>query len=171
MATKVTVGGKDHLVNPLVFATLEKVWPKLQVVQTETTRFMERQKAARENGGDMSSIIPPDTVKMMNHAVGFIALAMLQDSAELKAIIADEKYAGMNEEEKDNIVIAHIKGLITSVEVQKLEGVISQIMEEAGFKMQEPNAGESPASPSTAIGTDSSQSLSPPAAKEGPGTE
>jgi len=156
MAVKVTVGGKDHLVQPLVFATLEKVWPKLLVVQ-------ELVKEAQTG-----AVI--DAVKMMNHAVGFIALAMLQDSAELKALIADEKYNGMTDEEKDLIVINHIKHQISAVEVQNLEPVVNAIMEEAGFKSEEPKAGEPAAIPSTATGTDSSPSSSPQAAKEGAGT-
>lgn len=165
MATQVTVGGKDYQVQPLVFATLEKVWPRLEVVQAETKKHLEAQRGNKDAG-------PPDVVKMMNHAVAFIAMALLQDDPELQALIADEKYSGMNEDEKDKIVIAHVKGKITSVEVQELEPVIQQIMEEAGFKPQEGgDSGEPAAIPSTATGTHSSPSSSPQDAREEAGIE
>lgn len=156
MATKVTVGGRDYLVQPLVFATLENVWPRLLVVQ----ELVKESKA----GGVI------DAVKMMNHAVAFIALAMLQDSDELKALIADEKYAGMTDAEKHQIVISHIKHRISSVEVQALEPAINAIMAEAGFEAQEPQKGEAEVSPSMATGTHSSPSSSPQDAKEAAGT-
>lgn len=157
---KVTVGGKEYNVKPLVFETLEKVWPLIEQIQD----------IVRESQGNPQNIKSPITI--MKPGVAAIALMIAQDDSELQAIYSHPEHNGLSDAEKDQVVIKRVSRLITAVETQAIEPAINEIMAEAGFKAEEAApSGEPTASPSTATGTDSSQSLSPPAAKEEAGTE
>lgn len=157
---KVTVGGKDYNVKPLVFATLEKVWPFIEQIQT----------IVQETNGDASKISSP--IKIMKPGVAAIALMIAQDDPELQAVYDHPEHAGKSDAEKDQVIIKLVARRITSVETQSIEPAINKIMAEAGFVAETPGApGEPAASPSTATGTHSSQSLSPQDAKEAPGIE
>lgn len=157
---KVTVGGKEYNVKPLVFETLEKVWPLIEQIQ----------EIVRQSGGDHRNIKSPITV--MKPGVAAIALMIAQDDAELQAVYEHPEHNGKSEAELDQIVIKIVSKKITAVETQAIEPAINEIMAEAGFKAEEAApSGEPEASPSTATSTGSSQSLSPPAAKEEAGTE
>lgn len=154
---KVQVGGKDYNVKPLTFDTLEKVWPFIEEIQT----------IVEKANGDPMAIKSPVTI--MKPAVAAIALMIAQDDPELQAIYDHPEHNGLSDAEKDQIVIKKVARTITSVEGLGLEEKINEVMKEAGFEAAQP--GENKASPSTATGTDSSQSSSPLAAKEEAGTE
>lgn len=154
---KVTVGGKDYIVKPLVFATLEKVWPYVERVQ----------ELVRQAQADPTSIKSP--VVMMKPAVAVVALAIAQDDPELQEIYLNGD--GKEDAELDAMVIAKVSRMITAVETSALEPAVNEIMKEAGFVAEDGAPGEQTASPSTATGTDSSQNSSPQGAKEDPGTE
>lgn len=154
---KARVGGKDYNVNPLTFATLEKVWPHIEDIQRIVT----------EAGGDPLAIKSP--IVIMKPGVAAIAMMVAQDDPELQAVYGHPEHNGKSEEEIDQIIIKRVQKMVTSVEAQQLEVTINEIMAEAGFKAETP--GEQKASPSTATGTDSSQSSSPQDAKGAPGTE
>jgi len=153
---KVQVGGKDYVIQPLVFATLEKVWPHIDAIQQSIRRAQQGQ---------------PDEspVPIMAAGVACLALSLAQDNEDFQAPYSDPANAGLTEAEKDQLVINKVKRLITSKETQALEPVINEIMLEAGFKAEQP--GEQGASPSTATGMPSSQNSSPQVSKEEAGTE
>lgn len=159
---KVTIGDKEYNVKELTFETLERVWPYIAQIQDSIRR-------AQEGKPDQS----PTTI--MAHGVATIALCVAQDDPELAKFYDDPQYSGLSDEEKQGLVIAHVKRRITSRQTQGLEPLINEIMAEAGFKAEPAQPGEPEAteeeSPSTETGTPSSPSSSQPDAKEEAGTE
>lgn len=153
---KITIGEKDYVIKPLVFDTMERVWPIIQQIQAKV-------KAAEAGTPDATPI------PIMALGVAAVAIAVAQDDPELRAIYDDPANSGLTEDEKDQLIINKIKRQITTIQTQNLEPIINEFMAEAGFKAVEP--GESEAILSTATGTASSPSLSPQAVKEEAGPE
>ena len=142
MGTKVTIGGKEYELPPLNFKALKTSFPFIQRVINS--------QAAGKGAQDVEG-----AVLAMDAAVNIIASAMAKP------------YPDMTKERiEDELLASEITGLTSSIHQLLLD---SGLVKQASGKS--PAVGDQKANPSTAISTESSASLSPPAAKAEAGTE